>query len=174
MWAACPSRPTCVLGPSWRGIDPARWARHVGEFLISARSAGVFAPYSPTHAPWLLAHKIQSPQEREALHALTVSLPRASGPFRHGGVPAVPACCPGASRLRGAGAPMPASIFLEGSPEPAVGEAGAGTMPSGLRGSGLARSGPRGQTSDKGAALVRPGALRHTRPVWGASCCCQT
>lgn len=48
---------------------------------------------------------------------------------------------------------MPASIFLEGSPEPAVGEAGAGTMPSGLRGSGLGRSGPRGQTSDKGAAL---------------------
>ncbi|XP_073915797.1 ADP-ribosylation factor-binding protein GGA2 isoform X3 [Castor canadensis] len=26
----------------------------------------------PTHAPWLLAHKIQSPQEKEALHALTV------------------------------------------------------------------------------------------------------
>lgn len=29
---------------------------------------------SPTHAPWLLAHKIQSPQEKEALYALTVSL----------------------------------------------------------------------------------------------------
>ncbi|ELK12105.1 ADP-ribosylation factor-binding protein GGA2 [Pteropus alecto] len=29
-------------------------------------------PNGPTHAPWLLAHKIQSPQEREALHALTV------------------------------------------------------------------------------------------------------
>ncbi|XP_048645613.1 ADP-ribosylation factor-binding protein GGA2 isoform X3 [Marmota marmota marmota] len=27
---------------------------------------------SPTHAPWLLAHKIQSPQEKEALYALTV------------------------------------------------------------------------------------------------------
>ncbi|ELW66291.1 ADP-ribosylation factor-binding protein GGA2 [Tupaia chinensis] len=26
----------------------------------------------PTHAPWLLAHKIQSPQEKEALYALTV------------------------------------------------------------------------------------------------------
>uniref|UniRef100_A0A8C0X9A8 Golgi associated, gamma adaptin ear containing, ARF binding protein 2 n=1 Tax=Castor canadensis TaxID=51338 RepID=A0A8C0X9A8_CASCN len=29
-------------------------------------------PNGPTHAPWLLAHKIQSPQEKEALHALTV------------------------------------------------------------------------------------------------------
>ncbi|XP_072463392.1 ADP-ribosylation factor-binding protein GGA2 [Notamacropus eugenii] len=29
-------------------------------------------PDGPSHAPWLLAHKIQSPQEREALHALTV------------------------------------------------------------------------------------------------------
>ncbi|XP_036135062.1 ADP-ribosylation factor-binding protein GGA2 [Molossus molossus] len=29
-------------------------------------------PSGPTHAPWLLAHKIQSPQEKEALHALTV------------------------------------------------------------------------------------------------------
>ncbi|XP_062035832.1 ADP-ribosylation factor-binding protein GGA2 [Lepus europaeus] len=29
-------------------------------------------PNGPTHAPWLLAHKIQSPQEREALSALTV------------------------------------------------------------------------------------------------------
>lgn len=29
---------------------------------------------SPIHAPWLLAHKIQSPQEKEALYALTVSL----------------------------------------------------------------------------------------------------
>uniref|UniRef100_A0A8I5Y125 Golgi associated, gamma adaptin ear containing, ARF binding protein 2 n=1 Tax=Rattus norvegicus TaxID=10116 RepID=A0A8I5Y125_RAT len=29
-------------------------------------------PSGPTHAPWLLAHKIQSPQEREALYALTV------------------------------------------------------------------------------------------------------
>ncbi|XP_027695064.1 ADP-ribosylation factor-binding protein GGA2 [Vombatus ursinus] len=29
-------------------------------------------PNGPSHAPWLLAHKIQSPQEREALHALTV------------------------------------------------------------------------------------------------------
>uniref|UniRef100_A0A8C5KPC8 Golgi associated, gamma adaptin ear containing, ARF binding protein 2 n=1 Tax=Jaculus jaculus TaxID=51337 RepID=A0A8C5KPC8_JACJA len=29
-------------------------------------------PNGPTHAPWLLAHKIQSPQEREALYALTV------------------------------------------------------------------------------------------------------
>uniref|UniRef100_A0A8C9P6Z9 VHS domain-containing protein n=1 Tax=Spermophilus dauricus TaxID=99837 RepID=A0A8C9P6Z9_SPEDA len=28
--------------------------------------------FSPTHAPWLLAHKIQSPQEKEALYALTV------------------------------------------------------------------------------------------------------
>ncbi|XP_074052340.1 ADP-ribosylation factor-binding protein GGA2 isoform X3 [Macrotis lagotis] len=28
-------------------------------------------PDGPSHAPWLLAHKIQSPQEREALHALT-------------------------------------------------------------------------------------------------------
>lgn len=30
--------------------------------------------FSSTHAPWLLAHKIQSPQEKEALYALTVSL----------------------------------------------------------------------------------------------------
>lgn len=29
-------------------------------------------PSGPTHAPWLLAHKIQSPQEKEALYALTV------------------------------------------------------------------------------------------------------
>ncbi|XP_029802103.1 ADP-ribosylation factor-binding protein GGA2 isoform X8 [Suricata suricatta] len=29
-------------------------------------------PNGPTHAPWLLAHKIQSPQEKEALYALTV------------------------------------------------------------------------------------------------------
>ncbi|KAM6155218.1 ADP-ribosylation factor-binding protein GGA2 [Rhynchocyon petersi] len=29
-------------------------------------------PSGPTYAPWLLAHKIQSPQEKEALHALTV------------------------------------------------------------------------------------------------------
>ncbi|XP_053410144.1 ADP-ribosylation factor-binding protein GGA2 isoform X2 [Nycticebus coucang] len=29
-------------------------------------------PNGPTHAPWLLAHKIHSPQEKEALHALTV------------------------------------------------------------------------------------------------------
>ncbi|XP_068945372.1 ADP-ribosylation factor-binding protein GGA2 isoform X2 [Petaurus breviceps papuanus] len=29
-------------------------------------------PDGPSHAPWLLAHKIQSPQEQEALHALTV------------------------------------------------------------------------------------------------------
>ncbi|KAM9099850.1 ADP-ribosylation factor-binding protein GGA2 isoform 1-T1 [Sarcophilus harrisii] len=29
-------------------------------------------PNGPSHAPWLLAHKIQSPQEMEALHALTV------------------------------------------------------------------------------------------------------
>ncbi|XP_066131955.1 ADP-ribosylation factor-binding protein GGA2 [Saccopteryx bilineata] len=29
-------------------------------------------PNGPTHAPWLLAHKIQSPQEREALYALLV------------------------------------------------------------------------------------------------------
>ncbi|XP_004706117.1 ADP-ribosylation factor-binding protein GGA2 [Echinops telfairi] len=29
-------------------------------------------PTGPTHAPWLLAHKIQSPQEKEALYALTV------------------------------------------------------------------------------------------------------
>ncbi|XP_008566483.1 PREDICTED: ADP-ribosylation factor-binding protein GGA2 isoform X1 [Galeopterus variegatus] len=29
-------------------------------------------PNGPTHAPWLLAHKIQSPQEREALYSLTV------------------------------------------------------------------------------------------------------
>ncbi|OBS74823.1 hypothetical protein A6R68_14626 [Neotoma lepida] len=28
-------------------------------------------PNGPTHAPWLLAHKIQSPQEKEALYALT-------------------------------------------------------------------------------------------------------
>ena len=28
----------------------------------------------PTHAPWLLAHKIKPPQEKEALYALTVSL----------------------------------------------------------------------------------------------------
>ena len=26
----------------------------------------------PTHAPWLLAHKIKPPQEKEALYALTV------------------------------------------------------------------------------------------------------
>ncbi|XP_073071511.1 ADP-ribosylation factor-binding protein GGA2 isoform X1 [Manis javanica] len=29
-------------------------------------------PNGPTQAPWLLAHKIQSPQEKEALYALTV------------------------------------------------------------------------------------------------------
>eukprot|EP00071_Canis_lupus_P042104 XP_022275661.1 ADP-ribosylation factor-binding protein GGA2 isoform X2 [Canis lupus familiaris] len=29
-------------------------------------------PNGPTHAPWLLAHKIQSPQEKESLYALTV------------------------------------------------------------------------------------------------------
>ncbi|XP_021092976.1 ADP-ribosylation factor-binding protein GGA2 isoform X2 [Heterocephalus glaber] len=29
-------------------------------------------PSGPAHAPWLLAHKIQSPQEKEALYALTV------------------------------------------------------------------------------------------------------
>eukprot|EP00069_Balaena_mysticetus_P006598 bmy_18720T0 len=29
-------------------------------------------PNGSTHAPWLLAHKIQSPQEKEALYALTV------------------------------------------------------------------------------------------------------
>ncbi|KAM9210754.1 ADP-ribosylation factor-binding protein GGA2 [Dugong dugon] len=29
-------------------------------------------PKGSTHAPWLLAHKIQSPQEKEALYALTV------------------------------------------------------------------------------------------------------
>ncbi|XP_042545766.1 ADP-ribosylation factor-binding protein GGA2 [Dipodomys spectabilis] len=29
-------------------------------------------PNGPTHAPWLLAHKIQSPQEKEALYALMV------------------------------------------------------------------------------------------------------
>ncbi|XP_006892751.1 PREDICTED: ADP-ribosylation factor-binding protein GGA2 [Elephantulus edwardii] len=29
-------------------------------------------PSGPTYAPWLLAHKIQSPQEKEALYALTV------------------------------------------------------------------------------------------------------
>lgn len=29
-------------------------------------------PNGPTHTPWLLAHKIQSPQEKEALYALTV------------------------------------------------------------------------------------------------------
>ncbi|XP_053527765.1 ADP-ribosylation factor-binding protein GGA2 isoform X2 [Artibeus jamaicensis] len=29
-------------------------------------------PNGPIHAPWLLAHKIQSPQEKEALYALTV------------------------------------------------------------------------------------------------------
>ncbi|XP_024600115.1 ADP-ribosylation factor-binding protein GGA2 [Neophocaena asiaeorientalis asiaeorientalis] len=29
-------------------------------------------PSGSTHAPWLLAHKIQSPQEKEALYALTV------------------------------------------------------------------------------------------------------
>ncbi|KAM5331938.1 ADP-ribosylation factor-binding protein GGA2 isoform 1-T1 [Glossophaga mutica] len=29
-------------------------------------------PNGPVHAPWLLAHKIQSPQEKEALYALTV------------------------------------------------------------------------------------------------------
>uniref|UniRef100_H0XCY2 Golgi associated, gamma adaptin ear containing, ARF binding protein 2 n=1 Tax=Otolemur garnettii TaxID=30611 RepID=H0XCY2_OTOGA len=29
-------------------------------------------PNGPTHAPWLLAHKIHSPQEKEALYALTV------------------------------------------------------------------------------------------------------
>ncbi|XP_037671187.1 ADP-ribosylation factor-binding protein GGA2 isoform X3 [Choloepus didactylus] len=29
-------------------------------------------PTGPTQAPWLLAHKIQSPQEKEALYALTV------------------------------------------------------------------------------------------------------
>ncbi|XP_007516629.1 ADP-ribosylation factor-binding protein GGA2 isoform X2 [Erinaceus europaeus] len=29
-------------------------------------------PNGPTYAPWLLAHKIQSPQEKEALHALLV------------------------------------------------------------------------------------------------------
>ena len=28
-------------------------------------------PNGSTHAPWLLAHKIQSPQEKEALYALT-------------------------------------------------------------------------------------------------------
>lgn len=71
----------------------------VGEFLVSALSTGVFVPRSPTHAPWLLAHKIQSPQEREALHALTVSLPRASGrcpePGRAG-----PAPFPCGGRLR--------------------------------------------------------------------------
>lgn len=44
-----------------------------------------FVPFRPTHAPWLLAHKIQSPQEREALYALTVSA---------GGEPAGALCRP--------------------------------------------------------------------------------
>uniref|UniRef100_A0A8C6ZPW6 VHS domain-containing protein n=1 Tax=Nothoprocta perdicaria TaxID=30464 RepID=A0A8C6ZPW6_NOTPE len=36
------------------------------------RRAGPAAPGIPSLAPRLLAHKIQSPQEMEALHALTV------------------------------------------------------------------------------------------------------
>lgn len=63
---------------------------------------------------------------------------------------------------------MPASIFLEGCPSPLQGDK-AGSAPSGLRGPGLARSGPRGQTSDKGAALGgTPSPAAHTL-VWGAA-----
>lgn len=43
-WAASPSRPTCVLGPRWRGIDPARWAS-------SSSPPGVQASLSPAARP---------------------------------------------------------------------------------------------------------------------------
>lgn len=42
---------------------------------------------SPTQAPWLLAHKIQSPQEKEALYALMVSPPLPSWPDPQGAGP---------------------------------------------------------------------------------------
>lgn len=152
----------------------------VGEFLVSARSTGVFVPRSPTHAPWLLAHKIQSPQEREALHALTVSLPRASGrcpePGRAGPrpvsvwrVPAVPACCPRESRPRGAWAPMPASISLGGSPEPAAGRRGQVLRLLAFVDQGWRGQGPGARPVTEEPPWVRPGALRHTRLVWGAA-----
>lgn len=151
----------------------------VGEFLVSARSTGVFVPRSPTHAPWLLAHKIQSPQEREALHALTVSLPRASGrcpePGRAGPrpvsvwrVPAVPACCP-RERPRGAWAPMPASISLGGSPEPAAGRRGQVLRLLAFVDQGWRGQGPGARPVTEEPPWVRPGALRHTRLVWGAA-----
>lgn len=42
---------------------------------------------SPTQAPWLLAHKIQSPQEKEALYALMVSPSLPSWPDPQGAGP---------------------------------------------------------------------------------------
>lgn len=68
------SHPTSALGPELleeRGLYQVCSARLVCSSPPRVQ-VSLFS-LSSTHAPWLLAHKIQSPQEKEALYALTVS-----------------------------------------------------------------------------------------------------
>lgn len=116
---------------------------------LSAQSPGVFGSLSPTHAPWLLAHKIQSPQEKEALHALTVSLAlsfnspvlsQRAGPQSHFRVVGSLIFTGREKAGRREGGPwLPIlGLLLESSTEPALGEGKKGFISLALYRPGLA------------------------------------
>lgn len=87
----------------------------------SAQPDGVsLFPLSPTHAPWLLAHKIQSPQEKEALYALTVS---PSGPWASAPLPAGP------SPVSAWGVDRGCQVHLHGPEKAGAGSLGSGAIP---------------------------------------------